>query len=59
MKKNNEVYNTVLNERIKMISGWQATDEWKECVQTNTTYLDCPIAESEGRDTYALVRNPS
>lgn len=44
MKQNNAAYDKVLNERMKLLSGLQSTDQWRECVQTNSTYLDCPIA---------------
>lgn len=59
MKVNNDVYSEVLNERIRMISGLESSQNWKECFRTNSTYLDCPIAETNGDQTFALVRNPS
>jgi len=59
MEQNDQVYSDVLNERISSISGWETKNQWKECTQTNTTYVDCPIVQNMEDETFALVRNPA
>jgi hypothetical protein len=43
--------------------GSSSNSTWQLCFQTNTTYLDCPIAKYDGKkevySMYVAIHNPS
>lgn len=56
MKINNVEYSKLMAEKF------QIDGELSQCFKTNSTYLDCPIAEYENEESFkmtALVHNPS
>jgi len=45
-----------------MISGLESSQDWKQCLRTNSTYLDCPIGSMNTSDVssmYVAMHNPS
>lgn len=62
MAENNLLYNQAVYDRIKLITGYEADEDWQQCFRTNSTYLDCPIAEFFDVSEYEFsvaVHNPS
>jgi hypothetical protein len=61
MKKNNEGYFKMIDERMRSMTGI-ANQTWVECFRTNSTYLDCPVSNYEDQKNYVMnvaVHNPS
>jgi hypothetical protein len=57
MNKNNNVYRKLIGK----ITNSETKDDWRQCLKTNTTYIDCPSANF-GKDKSNLsiiVHNPS
>jgi hypothetical protein len=36
-----------------------SSSEWLQCKQTNTTFLDCPVADHLDETFYVAIQNPS
>ena len=61
MKKNNEGYFNLIDEKIRKMTGI-ANQTWVECFKTNSTYVDCPVSNYEDQKKYTMnvaVQNPS
>jgi hypothetical protein len=63
MKANSEEYSQLLADKVKMEMGHESlSNNWEQCLRTNSTYRDCPItkyATKEGYSMAAIVQNPS
>lgn len=63
MKANSEEYGQLLADKVKMEMGHESLSKnWEQCLRTNSTYRDCPIAKyatKEGYSMAAIVQNPS
>lgn len=62
MELNNKEYNKIIQDRIQMETGFESNKPWDQCLQTNSTYLDCPLGSMNTSDTEAMwvaVHNPS
>jgi hypothetical protein len=44
MKINNKEYGKLIQENIEQQTGMTTSSDWELCAKTNSTYLDCPIA---------------
>mmetsp|Transcript_520 Transcript_520/g.544 ORF Transcript_520/g.544 Transcript_520/m.544 type:complete len:184 (+) Transcript_520:1075-1626(+) len=56
-----EAYSNLVEDRVNLMSGLEA-DQWTQCSQTNSSYLDCPVASwnaTEGAQMTVAVQNPS
>jgi len=61
MEQNNVEYNKLVADKIAAASNLKADAPWQQCFRTNSTYLDCPVANYEN-DTFTMnviVHNPS
>lgn len=61
MERNSKVYSGMIDERVKRMSGY-SSENWAQCLQTNTTFLDCPVAAFEHKESFKFnvaVQNPS
>lgn len=45
MKSNNDQYFELIGDKVFKMSGLETLDSWTECVRTNSSYLDCPVAD--------------
>lgn len=62
MKQNNAQYGKLINEKVKKMTGQESTKNWELCFRTNSTYMDCPIANYADEKEYTMsvaVHNPS
>lgn len=63
MDINNKVYNELLAEKVQKLTGYTSDKEWVQCLKTNSTYMDCPIANHtlslNNSNMFAIVQNPS
>lgn len=60
MDINSDVYSDAIERKIQAQTGVKHTAKWTQCFQTNTTYLDCPIADnSDNKAMNIVVQNPS
>jgi hypothetical protein len=62
METNNKVYNQLMAEKIQKLTGFTSNQEWVQCLKTNSTYMDCPVAQYATKDTFSMwatVQNPS
>jgi hypothetical protein len=62
MKQNNVEYGKLIKEKASKHLSLEALGEVSQCFATNSTYLDCPIAEytqEEGYTMTVFVHNPS
>jgi hypothetical protein len=57
INKNNKVY----RKQIGKITNSVTKDDWKQCLKTNTTYIDCPSANfnKNNKNLSIIVHNPS
>ena len=44
MESNNKEYGKLIQENLFIQTGMTTTSDWEPCAKTNSTYLDCPIA---------------
>jgi len=61
MEQNNVEYNKLVADKIAAATNLKADAPWQQCFRTNSTYLDCPVANYEN-DTFTMnviVHNPS
>ena len=62
LETNNVVYNEAVAEKVQAFSGFGSHDPWAQCFQTNTTYVDCPIANQDLTNNFSMhvaIHNPS
>jgi hypothetical protein len=60
MDINNGPYTKAINQKINSLIGMISSTEWSQCLQSNTTYLDCPIAlNGEEKPISVAIQNPS
>ena len=60
MDINKDVYSDAIERKISAQTGLTHKNEWTQCFQTNTTYLDCPIATNDKKKSMnVVVQNPS
>lgn len=62
MKVTNKEYGKLIQENIQQQTGMTTSSEWEQCFRTNSTYLDCPIANYAEETNYKMavaVHNPS
>ena len=60
MEKNNIIYEEMLNDHTFKLADIKA-EKWFQCVKTNSTWLDCPLANyNAGNVTFLVnVHNPA
>jgi hypothetical protein len=60
IEKNNIIYEEILNDHIWKLAGIDAK-KWFQCFKSNSTWLDCPLANYEaGNVTFLVnVHNPT
>jgi len=60
MDINSDIYSDAIERKIQAQTGTQHSSKWTQCFQTNTTYLDCPIADNtDNKAMNVVVQNPS
>jgi hypothetical protein len=62
MQINNVQYGNLIQEKIEQQTGMTTSSQWEQCSRTNTTYLDCPVANYANLTNYTMsvaVHNPS
>lgn len=60
MDINKDTYSDAVERKIEAKTGVKIAGGWTQCFQTNTTYLDCPIADNTDNQTMnVVVQNPS
>lgn len=61
-QNNDDLYSVLVNKEVEKRTGASST-EWKMCSMTNSTYLDCPIADydtdKDGSTIHINVHNPA
>ena len=57
---NDLLYSDLMNQQVSdLTGGFATTTPWQQCIKTNSTYLDCPIANFTGPEYHVSVHNPS
>lgn len=62
MYVNNVEYAKLIQENIEQQTGMTTSSQWEQCSKTNSTYLDCPVANYALESNYTMsvaVHNPS
>jgi len=62
MAKNNAQYDKLIADKVRNQFGYAANEDWKQCLKTNSTYLDCPVASKSLNESWSMnvaVHNPS
>lgn len=60
MDDNSATYSDAIERKISAKTGTSYKSEWVQCAQTNTTYLDCPIAANVEKESMnVVIQNPS
>lgn len=62
MEENNAQYNKLIADKVRHEFGQAAQADWQQCLRTNSTYLDCPVAQKNTSESWSMsvaVHNPS
>jgi len=61
MKQTNLEYGKLVSEKVSQL-GVDTVGMWSQCFRTNSTYLDCPIADFTNNEKFQMnvaVHNPA
>jgi alpha-mannosidase len=56
------LYSQMIEKEVNLLSGFASNQTWSQCSVTNSTFLDCPIAEFSNSTDFQMtvaVQNPS
>jgi len=59
MDNNSDKYSDMISEKIESLTGLNSSMKWMQCSQTNSTYLDCPVADLPEQTFAVAIQNPS